>query len=162
MTKKNESPPHYVGDYQNGQLYSECQLVSALNARYKLQGQRIDFESEEYEALVDEAKARHGAAIYIQSIYDQFLIGHFDIKPDMRNLKACVDWGFPVGVSVWTNKTGSHSVVVVGSNSVTDEDGVEQVSYCVPNIPMYASQEMMISDHYKSLVNDFCLIYILH
>ncbi len=66
--------------YLNSQFYSECQLISALNAYYRLTGKQYTPQkgvelrmkglkttviNSDYEELVDVVKARHGAAITI-------------------------------------------------------------------------------------------------
>ena len=55
--------------YHNSQKYSDCQLISAINAHYYWYGKRIDQDSEEYESLVDLVSARHGGAISIEKAH---------------------------------------------------------------------------------------------
>jgi len=56
--------------YINNNKYSECQLITALNAYYCLTGKvYCKQDSQEYEDLVDLVGARHGAAIDIEKAW---------------------------------------------------------------------------------------------
>ena len=57
-------------NFINKNKYSECQLITALNAYYYLTGKHIKQDSVRYEEFVDLVNARHGAAIKIKRIWD--------------------------------------------------------------------------------------------
>lgn len=106
--------------YLNKQLYSECQLVTAINAYYYLTGKTIKQDSQEYEDLVDLVKARSGSAICIEKAYEK--LGLITLKKeewlwglwDERKLLL------PIGATIWHKKTGFHSVAIVDHCPKTD------------------------------------------
>ena len=109
--------------YHNSQLYSECSLVTALNAQYYLTGKFIKQNSTQYEKLVDLCKAREGSAICIEKIYKRLKIevarhfeSWFDYKRALSNAKDYTDLYdrlFPAEVKVWEKHYGFHSVCLV-------------------------------------------------
>lgn len=55
--------------------YSDCQVVTAINAHYLLTGEIIKQGSERYNELCELAKACYGSAICIEKIWDILLYG---------------------------------------------------------------------------------------
>lgn len=104
--------------YLHTQKYSECQLVSAINAYTYLTGKTIDQNSKRYEDLVDLCKARHGSAICIEKVHEKLGIGILGLHSSIR---ACVGFHdipkdrptLPCELSVWHKGYGFHSVAVV-------------------------------------------------
>jgi len=127
--------------YLNNQKYSECQLVTALNAYYYLTGEvYCKQDSDEYEKLVDECCARHGSAIGIEKIHKKLgleIIGYSNhISTNFEN-----DWltlrqiknrkkgiypkihkpikssrgkiTLPIEITIWHKKTGYHSAIII-------------------------------------------------
>ena len=113
-------------NYLNHQKYSECQLVTALNAHYYLTGNIIKQDTQEYEDLVDLCKARHGSAICIGKVYQKlgltilekhrFLYNFlYSYKKDnlfKKNVKR-KKLPLPIEVSINHRLTGSHSILIV-------------------------------------------------
>lgn len=86
--KKRKSPPKRIRrtwmKYINRQLYSECALITALNAYYFLTGkQYCEMGDKTYEELVDLVMAREGAAIAPKKAWDVLEIKSID-KLDYR------------------------------------------------------------------------------
>jgi len=101
--------------YINGQKYSECQLVTAINALYYLTGKTIKPDSDEYEELVDVCAARNGAAIFIKKIHKKFGI---KIIKEIRHRSDLEPGGnkkmpLPVEWRVWHKRTGFHSTLII-------------------------------------------------
>ena len=106
--------------YLNKQLYSECQLVSAINAYYFLTGKTIKQNSQEYEDLVDLVRAREGSAICIEKAHKK--LGLITIKKaehlwDLWDNKGLL---LPIEATVWHKKTGFHSVTIIEQCQKTD------------------------------------------
>jgi hypothetical protein len=97
--------------YINKQKYSECQLITALNAHYYLTGKTINQESKKYEQLVDLVKARNGSAICIEESW-----GRLDIYPFNYRRYLSGDFPLPFEINVWYKKCGFHSVCAVDYN----------------------------------------------
>ena len=115
-------------DYHNDQKYSECQLVSVLNAYYYLTGKKIEQDSQEYEDLVDICGARYGSAISIQDVREKLglEIKELMFSPTMDSEGNKKQIKLPLEASVWHKSVGFHSVVVVDYEPITD-------SYRIPN-----------------------------
>jgi len=101
--------------YINHQKYSECQLVTALNAYYCLKGKvYCDQDSPCYEDLVDSCCARVGSAIGIKKVHDKLGL---TILERHRFLGDFILLGkklpLPIEVIVWHRLTGFHSVLIV-------------------------------------------------
>jgi hypothetical protein len=104
-------------DYHNSQLYSECQLVSALNAAYHLTGNKVEQGSEKYEHLVDLCKARNGSALDIESAHHELNIitrKTYD-KSQLYLVFESASVDFPIEINLWHHKVGFHSALIVGS-----------------------------------------------
>ena len=132
--------------YQNSQLYSECQLVSVLNASYMLGGSFITKGSNEYERLVDFTCGRNGSCIQIEKVYRYLKLEHVDIKPEWDNIKLMVDYGFPVSISVNTPITGNHSVCIVGARHCNGG-----YVFKVPNINWYTNRMWIHEEELKKI-----------
>lgn len=102
-----------IGPYLNSQKYSECQLVTIINAAIFLGESPIDPDSEEYERLVDVVKARIGAAITIDKAIEYLRLNYDYIPKNLRYLKKYLRNGYPVEIGVQHHKTGFHSCLVV-------------------------------------------------
>jgi len=109
--------------YHNKQNYSDCQLISAVNAYYYLTGKVIPLESKRYEKMVDLVCARNGAAISIKKAHKRLGIESIwegDYLPDAQDKDGKMLCKYkillPCEVSVWHPKTGFHSVLIVGHN----------------------------------------------
>lgn len=104
-------------NYRHTQLYSECQLISALNALYYLKGLAgPSMGSNEYEALVDLIKARSGASLCVNLAHEKFglsIISKFDRE---GLLEIIHDPPLPLEVSIWTQQYGHHSILIVDKN----------------------------------------------
>lgn len=105
--------------YLQKNKYSECQLITALNAIYYLTGEYIDQNSNEYEELVDLCMARNGAAISIEKVWDELGI---EIK---KTYLTSLDWEsnlppLPLEISIWHKAYGFHSVLAVDYEPKTD------------------------------------------
>lgn len=102
-----------VKQYIESQKYSECQLVSVLNARMCLTGEYLSPDSKLYEDLVDVTGARYGAAISICYALSLFNMG-------LKGGPATYRWiekNLPVEVSVSHEKVGLHCVCIVGAKN---------------------------------------------
>ena len=99
---------------QNSQSYSECQLVSALNAASYLEIIKTFPQGDEYEELVDLALARDGAAITLNKVYRQLKLEYFDVNPIWNNILFYLrKHKWPIGVNVESSKYGFHNVLVI-------------------------------------------------
>jgi len=107
--------------YLNTQKYSECQLVTAINAWYHLTGRSIAQDTEEYEALVDRCCARHGTALGMQKIHQQFglrILAEHESLWEFR--KGSRTLPLPIEACLWHKRTGFHSVLIVDQCLKTD------------------------------------------
>lgn len=120
-------------DYHSRQLYSECQLISALNAWHYWTGEKIEQDSPRYEHLVDLCKARYGAAIKIGKVHEELGLCVSQIfENDHDLINHLNEWriSLPLEINVWHHKYGFHSVLVVdfhqhtGTLRVTNFDRV--------------------------------------
>ena len=108
--------------YHNKNKYSECQLITALNAKYYLTGDYIRQDSEEYEELVNLCGARYGSAICIEKVWDKLNI---EIKDAYISRLEWEEWKsinplLPLEISVWHKAYGFHSALVVDYGPITD------------------------------------------
>lgn len=127
--------------YQNKQKYSECQLVSALNAAYHLGEKYIDPDSEEYERLVDLVLARNGSAITIEYAYRYLRLKYGDVKPCWESIEFAMEMKLPVGMGLSTKKYGSHSALIVKKAYDNSRGGYKLK---VPNLSHYTNKQMWI------------------
>jgi hypothetical protein len=97
--------------YQNDQKYSECVMVSAINAAVHLGLPPVELESVEYERLVNLAGARHGSVIHPKLVYRYLGIDRVPIEPDWGIVTSKLRMGSPVEFLVWHLRCGRHSVL---------------------------------------------------
>lgn len=72
----NEKDKYYI----NSQKYSECQLVSAINAAIFLNELPVLQDSIEYERLVDLVHARNGGAVSIKYAHQYLRLISYDLE----------------------------------------------------------------------------------
>jgi hypothetical protein len=126
--------------YLNSQKYSECQLITALNAYYYLTGKvYCTQDSPRYEELVDLSGTRHGTAINIEKRiheklglqilgYSRFLctgwVEWYELSTMQRwkkegalptdvSLKKNKIINLPIEINLWHKRTGFHSALLV-------------------------------------------------
>ncbi len=108
------------GKLLDTQRYSECQLVSVINAAIYLGEPPVDPLSEEYERLVDLVGARHGAAINVRGAVSYLRLVIHEIEPiTMQSIRGKVLSGDPVSVSIWHRDVGLHSVLLTDPDETT-------------------------------------------
>ncbi len=130
--------------YQNGQKYSECQLVTALNASYKLGEPFVDPKSNEYERLVDLVLARNGAAITIEKACDYLRLKYVDVAPSWESIGFADDMNLPLDITINSPKYGLHSVAIVGVKyGYGGKDGTGEY-IIVPNMAYHTNKSMLI------------------
>ena len=102
--------------YLDTQRYSECQVVTAINAWICLTHPTAEevealLESK-YEHLVDLSGARHGAAIWVGKVHNELGI---EISDRFERLYGWENAGYPlpIEISVWHPRYGYHSVCCV-------------------------------------------------
>ena len=125
--------------YQDSQLYSECQLISVLNAAYFLGEKTVN--KEEYDRLIDMVGARYGSAISIERSYKYLRVEFIDIKPDIDMMRNAIGQGYPIGFGVWTQKHGLHSVTAI---EVEHDNSRGYYKFRVPNLKPYTDKNMWI------------------
>ena len=98
--------------YINHQKYSECQLITALNAYYYLTGNvYCKIGSKKYEKLVDLVKARYGSAICIEKAHKKLGLVIKEKHRYFYSFKKKLP--LPIEINVWHKRTGFHSVLIV-------------------------------------------------
>lgn len=115
--------------YHSKNLYSECQLVTALNANYYLTGEYINQDSEEYEKLVDLCLSRHGSAICIEKVWDKLNIEVKNMYSYMPNYDNEDDPPLPLEIMVWHKIYGFHSVLAVDYEPITESLRIPNFRY---------------------------------
>jgi len=108
--------------YHNKNKYSECQLITALNAKYYLTGEYISQDSEKYEELVDLCGSRHGSAVCIEKVWDKINIKIRDTYISRLEWEEYdnISPQLPLEISVWHKAYGFHSVLAVDYEPKTD------------------------------------------
>lgn len=107
--------------YINKNKYSECQLITALNAYYYLTGkQYCKQDSQDYEDLVDLVKARHGAAICVEKAWKKFGIEIVWEGISLYDLFEKKTLRLPIEFNVWSKGYGFHSTLIVDYNTKCD------------------------------------------
>jgi len=96
--------------FLNKQKYSECQLVTAINARYWLTGKILGQDTQHYEKLVDLVGARHGAAISVHRAWKRFGI---DVAQEYNYVFGIEADMLPLELTVWHKAYGYHSVLII-------------------------------------------------
>lgn len=98
-------------NFLNSQKYSDCQLVSAINAAKQVHG---DFELPDfiYEQLVDISKCRYGGALRInEAIKFIGLRARKFHNISLKNIKKIKE-KHPVSLGIFTKEHGLHSVFI--------------------------------------------------
>ena len=99
------------------QKYSECQLVSVINAAVYLGEPGVDPESQEYERLVDLVGARYGDATRLDQAVSYLRLVSHPIHPvSIENIKRELAMKRPVQVVIWHPIVFSHGVLLVDDN----------------------------------------------
>lgn len=101
--------------YLNKQKYSECQLITAINAYYFLTGKTLEQDSNEYEDLVTLCGARYGSATSIEKIYKRLNLKIIWSGSSLFDLeyKGGQKIPLPIEFNCWHKKTGFHSTLIV-------------------------------------------------
>jgi hypothetical protein len=86
--------------------YSDCQVVTAVNAYYLLTGEQIKQRSKRYKELCELAKACYGSAICIKKVWKELGIEVFN-----ESFLPMND-DYPTECSVWHLRYGYHSVLI--------------------------------------------------
>ena len=95
--------------YIHKQKYSECQLVSALNALIFFGKEICNIGSKEYEELVDIVCARYGSALRIKRAYKRLGLRY---RKGLLGLKW-IENNLPVAIDVWYKKLGWHQILII-------------------------------------------------
>ena len=92
---------------RNRKEFSDCQVVTAVNAYYLLTGNVIEQDSDEYLELVKLAKAENGAAISIKKVWQklELEVTQEKIWPNSDELTS------PTELTIWYKRCGFHSVL---------------------------------------------------
>ena len=118
-------------EFLNSQKYSECQIVSAINAaRYFGKAKDVTPSSPIYGHLVDLGRARHGAAIHscMPEVIKCLGLDRHSIKQSKQNMKKALLALHPVSFTVWSIHYGFHDVLIVDYESCTDHIKVLNLS----------------------------------
>ena len=94
--------------------YPSCQLVTAINALIFLGGKNI-VDCNNFEKYIDMAVCRHGSAFKeaMEDVYSQLnLFIHECSYPLKRYSSKWISKHLPLDTTIWTPKTGFHSVLV--------------------------------------------------
>lgn len=134
--------------FQNFQLHSECQLVSALNASYFLGRKFIPPSSAEYDMLLKLTCGQHGSCIQIEKAYAYLNIQFVDVKAEWRSIEFADSLGLPIGISLNTER-GFHNVVIVGVDC--DSEGY---LLKIPNIKFYTKDMWIKWTELEPLITD--------
>ena len=107
----------------NKNKYSECQLITALNAYYVLTGNYIEQDSERYEELVDLVSARHRSAIGIEKAWKE--LGLVVLKEgnslfDFTTGDPENAFSLPLEYSIWHKRYGFHSTLIIAYEPKSD------------------------------------------
>ncbi|MGD2072523.1 MAG: hypothetical protein PVG65_03445 [Candidatus Thorarchaeota archaeon] len=140
------------GVYQNDQKYTECQLISALNAAYCLGEQLVHPDSEEYERLIDLTGARYGNCTSVYKAYEYLRLNYINTKPEFESIEFATKMGLPIGVGVrMPDNKSLHSTVVIDMK-YNYKVGDYQVR--VPNLKRFTDRGMWIKyEEYKDMIH---------
>jgi len=106
--------------YIHQNKYSECQLISALNAYYYLTGKCIKQDSKKYENLVDLVKARNGSAIGIEKAWNKLGIKIVKESNSILDFVKNDTIQCPLEYNIWHKRYGFHSTLIVDHDSKID------------------------------------------
>jgi len=96
--------------YQNNQLWTECQMVSLLNAmRYHSLPDVPEMGSKEYKKLCEEHSCVNGCCLNMSEAYPKLGLDFIENKPNLNWIKR----NLPVELCVSCHR-GYHSILVVG------------------------------------------------
>ena len=105
---------------QNYKNYSDCQVVTAVNAYYYLTGKQYCKNDDEYDIICRDLSCHNGAAIGIDGLHKKMglkTLGKFQYSWDFNG--TWVSPGkvakipLPMEINVWHIDTGYHSILVV-------------------------------------------------
>lgn len=137
--------------YQNEQRYSECQLVSALNAAYCLGEKLIHPDSEEYERLVDLTGARHGNCINVYKAYEYLRLNYIDVKPEWGSIWFAMEMNLPISVGVISAVNNFHSTVII---EMKHNNKTGDYELRVPNLKRHTDKQMWVNwPKYKKIIH---------
>ena len=105
----NEKEKYYI----DSQKYSECQLITAINATIYLNELPIIQGSIEYERLVDLVCAKSGPAINIDLAHKYLRIVPTEMVFSWINITHHLDKYQPVEITVYHKKFGLHSMLII-------------------------------------------------
>ena len=141
--------------YIHKNKYSECQLITALNAYYCLTGkQYCKQDSQEYEDLVDLVCARNGAAIQIKKVWD--ILGIETIWGGISLSDLGSEIRLPIEFSVWAKGWGFHSTLIVDyvkkcdAYRITNFKGETSIKGWVFGEDLYKSESFHFHREYES------------
>lgn len=104
---------HKWENYINNQKYSDCQIVTAVNAYYYLTGKQIKYNSPTYRRFVELTGAKYGSAIQIERIYDDLKLCYTEYDDFLNFYRLVEDRKFPIEITVDHKRHGRHSVLVI-------------------------------------------------
>lgn len=119
MDQKRKTRRFTVKKFIDKQRYSECQLVTAINAAIYLGQSTVDPSSEEYERLVDLSLARCGPAICVERAYTYLRIEkkEFETFPNFEQVAQFLHEGHPIEATIRYPGGGYHSVLIIGTDT---------------------------------------------
>ncbi len=100
--------------YLTGQKYSECQLVTVINAAVHLGEPLVNPDSAEYDRLVDYVGARYGSAISIDKAVKYLRLTYKRVPSSLKNIRRALEFNLPVAVNMLHDRAGHHSVCAIG------------------------------------------------
>lgn len=104
----NEKDKYYI----NLQKYSECQLISAINAAIFLNELPVLQDSIEYERLVDLVSARHGASINIKYAHQYLRLICYELETiTLNEVKKYLNVNRPIEAGIHT--PSFHSALII-------------------------------------------------
>jgi len=120
--------------FLNSQKYSECQLITAINAAIFLGEPSIKLNTVEHERLVDLVSARWGAAISIEKAHQYLRIYKTKMNISWDNIvkyntSSISKRGNPFEATVFHEKTGRHSVLIVDYDQVKSTKYIQVVNF---------------------------------
>jgi len=148
--------------YINNQRYSECQLVTAINAAICLNEHPINPHSVEYERLVDLSMSRHGAVIEIEEVYRYLRICKLELRHTWKNIKYRLEKHpnkEPIEFYVYNNhnkKTGYHSVLAIEC-----KEGRKYKYIRIANFIKHTKDGWIKWDEFKKFLRPGCWYFFL-
>lgn len=93
--------------------YADCQLVTAVNAYYKLTGNIIKQDSNKYKELAELAGCVYGSCINIKKVWKELGIWEDKKISNIYELSDHLSRNCFIETSIWQIRYGSHSVSIV-------------------------------------------------